>query len=376
MSSTPLDTVAATTNTSTVETVVASPLAANPLATSSATTADISEDSDLAPEDTQTTTTTKENPPASESSSSSSDSTNATTPSSEADTKDTPPTTAAEPSDTSADSTTATDSSDTGDTSNTGASTTGTESSAADTTDSVDASATPTTLTPSSTSTSDSPDTTAPQLTWNERQDYLTVTQADQLWQDVAMTQVATGISAGTTLKILRSTQLPDQAQPLLELRTAKGQLLYGWETCGKLAPDAFGVATAQTGYLVITNSTAHILQQADGSKFLPAKSYLNATLTIKAQARHYDGTDYYQVANSHKILGWLPKKAAKLTSAQGTFREMWIWVNTSDTICENFFEIPAGEYLIVSTSRQTKTVWPLIEAMKLKPCGNLAKKM
>lgn len=53
-----------------------------------------------------------------------------------------------------------------------------------------------------------------------------------------------------------------------------------------------------------------------------------------------------------------------------------WIWVNTSDTICENFFEIPAGEYLIVSTSRQTKTVWPLIEAMKLKPCGNLAKKM
>lgn len=55
---------------------------------------------------------------------------------------------------------------------------------------------------------------------------------------------------------------------------------------------------------------------------------------------------------------------------------EKWIWVNTSDTICENFFEIPAGEYLIVSTSRQTKTVWPLIEAMKLKPCGNLAKKM
>ena len=55
---------------------------------------------------------------------------------------------------------------------------------------------------------------------------------------------------------------------------------------------------------------------------------------------------------------------------------EIWIWVNTSDTICENFFEIPAGEYLIVSTSRQTKTVWPLIEAMKLKPCGNLAKKM
>lgn len=54
----------------------------------------------------------------------------------------------------------------------------------------------------------------------------------------------------------------------------------------------------------------------------------------------------------------------------------MWIWVNTSDTICENFFEIPAGEYLIVSTSGQTKTVWPLIEAMKLKPCGNLAKKM
>lgn len=53
-----------------------------------------------------------------------------------------------------------------------------------------------------------------------------------------------------------------------------------------------------------------------------------------------------------------------------------WIWVNTSDTICENFFEIPAGEYLIVSTSGQTKTVWPLIEAMKLKPCGNLAKKM
>lgn len=55
---------------------------------------------------------------------------------------------------------------------------------------------------------------------------------------------------------------------------------------------------------------------------------------------------------------------------------DTWIWVNTSDTICENFFEIPAGEYLIVSTSRQTKTVWPLIEAMKLKPCGNLAKKM
>ena len=54
----------------------------------------------------------------------------------------------------------------------------------------------------------------------------------------------------------------------------------------------------------------------------------------------------------------------------------IWIWVNTSDTICENFFEIPAGEYLIVSTSGQTKTVWPLIEAMKLKPCGNLAKKM
>lgn len=53
-----------------------------------------------------------------------------------------------------------------------------------------------------------------------------------------------------------------------------------------------------------------------------------------------------------------------------------WIWVNTSDTICENFFEIPAGEYLIVSTSRQTKTVWPLIGAMKLKPYGNLAKKM
>lgn len=324
MSSTPLVTVAATTNTSTAETVVASPLTANPLATSSATTEDISEDSDLAPEDTQTTTATKENPPASESSSSSSDSTSATTPSSEADTEDnTPPTTAAEPSDTSADSTTATDASDTGDTSNTGASTTGTEPSAADTTDSVDASATPTTLTPSSTSDSPATTTTAPQLTWNERQDYLTVTQADQLWQDVAMTQVATGISAGTTLKILRSTQLPDQAQPLLELRTAKGQLLYGWETCGKLAPDAFGAATAQTGYLVITNSSAHILQQADGSKFLPAKSYLNATLTIKAQARHYDGTDYYQVANSHGILGWLPKKAAKLTSAQGTFREM-----------------------------------------------------
>ena len=56
--------------------------------------------------------------------------------------------------------------------------------------------------------------------------------------------------------------------------------------------------------------------------------------------------------------------------------RDLWIWVNTSDTICENFFEIPAGEYLIVSTSGQTKTVWPLIEAMKLKPCGNLAKKM
>ena len=55
---------------------------------------------------------------------------------------------------------------------------------------------------------------------------------------------------------------------------------------------------------------------------------------------------------------------------------QLWIWVNTSDTICENFFEIPAGEYLIVSTSGQTKTVWPLIEAMKLKPCGNLAKKM
>ena len=56
--------------------------------------------------------------------------------------------------------------------------------------------------------------------------------------------------------------------------------------------------------------------------------------------------------------------------------KKEWIWVNTSDTICENFFEIPAGEYLIVSTSGQTKTVWPLIEAMKLKPCGNLAKKM
>lgn len=39
------------------------------------------------------------------------------------------------------------------------------------------------------------------------------------------------------------------------------------------------------------------------------------------------------------------------------------------------FFKIPTGEFLIVSTSRQTKTVWPLIEAMKLKPCGNLAEK-
>lgn len=69
-------------------------------------------------------------------------------------------------------------------------------------------------------------------------------------------------------------------------------------------------------------------------------------------------------------------KKATNEKITVTNYIELWIWVNTSDTICENFFEIPAGEYLIVSTSGQTKTVWPLIEAMKLKPCGNLAKKM
>lgn len=81
-------------------------------------------------------------------------------------------------------------------------------------------------------------------------------------------------------------------------------------------------------------------------------------------------------------ILGFIIFLGIKAQKNQSTFETMssqiieWIWVNTSDTICENFFEIPAGEYLIVSTSGQTKTVWPLIEAMKLKPCGNLAKKM
>lgn len=76
------------------------------------------------------------------------------------------------------------------------------------------------------------------------------------------------------------------------------------------------------------------------------------------------------------KELEYHPELATDIDNLRTLCKECWIWVNTSDTICENFFEIPAGEYLIVSTSRQTKTVWPLIEAMKLKPCGNLAKKM
>lgn len=93
----------------------------------------------------------------------------------------------------------------------------------------------------------------------------------------------------------------------------------------------------------------------------------------IKNFSEKFNFIDESVVPNKYVFIGGT---ALMLLSMDADFEEIWIWVNTSDTICENFFEIPAGEYLIVSTSGQTKTVWPLIEAMKLKPCGNLAKKM
>lgn len=168
---------------------------------------------------------------------------------------------------------------------------------------------------------------TAPQPAWAVRTEYFTITDPTKLFTDPEMTKPTNSIKKGTTVKITRS-QVTENGE-VLEFQLSNGKLLYGKINAGTIAKDAFGVPTVKNGYLIITNSKAAILQNGDGSQTVPASNYLKATLTIKATAQHFNGTAYYQVANSKgQILGWLAQKDGKTTAAQGDYRNHGRYLN------------------------------------------------
>lgn len=168
---------------------------------------------------------------------------------------------------------------------------------------------------------------TAPPPAWVARTEYFTITDPTKLFTDPEMTKPTNSIKKGTTVKITRS-QVTENGE-VLEFQLSNGKLLYGKINAGTIAKDAFGVPTVKNGYLIITNSKAAILQNGDGSQTLPAANYLKATLTIKASAQHFNGTAYYQVANSKgQILGWLAQKDGKTTTAQGDYRNHGRYLN------------------------------------------------
>lgn len=181
--------------------------------------------------------------------------------------------------------------------------------------------------------TSDTETQDLPEVDWIEAAGYFTVNDPEALFNDPQTTQPATGITAGQTLQILRSSEAVDGH--LLELTTNTGQLIYGKDTAGTFAADAFGTPTLLSGYLVISDTQAVIWQDAGGSKVRPATDFLKSTLTITAQARHFNGTTFYQVSSGGKVIGWLPQFAATLTDAQGTYRShgRYLYLKNSQTV-------------------------------------------
>ncbi|MFR3686872.1 MAG: serine hydrolase [Enterococcus sp.] len=168
---------------------------------------------------------------------------------------------------------------------------------------------------------------TMPSYDWIERTEYLTITDTKELYSDPEMNKPANGINKGITVKIIRSKET--ESGELFELKLNGGKLVYGRPNAGTIAKDAFGIPTTKSGYLIITNDKAAILQNDDGSETLPAANYLKTTLTVKAVSQHFNGIAYYQVADSKgQILGWLPQKDGKITAAQGDYRNYGRYLN------------------------------------------------
>lgn len=165
-----------------------------------------------------------------------------------------------------------------------------------------------------------SPSEELPEIEWNTATGYFTVSNPAALFDEPDGIVPAAGITAGQTLKVLHSSQVSEGH--LLELATNTGRLIYGKDSAGTLAPDAFGTPFVRSGYLVITDAQAVILEGPEDGETRPAADFLKTTLTITAQAEHFNGAVYYQITTGGKVIGWLPRSAAKLTEAQGTYRD------------------------------------------------------
>lgn len=219
-------------------------------------------------------------------------------------------------------------------------------------------------------------------LTWVERTEYFTITDPSKLFTDQELTIQATEIKNGSTVKIIRSSQTENGE--LLLFQTADKRQFYGKTDAGTITNDPFGVPTVKEGYLVITNDQATIVQSSDGSETTPAKNYLKTTLTIKAVTQHFNGTGYYQVANTNgEILGWLPQNDGKVTPAQGDYHnhdryltlkgsQSTIWTNFTFTAEKDpndflnrtllakgiYYHADGKNYLSVYEMKNNKEIW------------------